>query len=215
MNESKKLIVTVVVFVLIALTLGGWMYTQMAHVGVQPFDHDESLRTKVAALDMQIANFQRKIDQIPAKEKEREVLMAEKEKANQLLPKEREPATLLKFIFAKAAEAGVDTRSVIPRAARDSGSRGRVAPRAGASMGGPKFEKWMYEIKLSGTYDQIGTFVNKMEEFEIEGTDGLPIKRFFAVQDIKIDAQDAGVVEGEFKHTANIVMNTYRYTGEQ
>ncbi|MBN2713371.1 MAG: hypothetical protein JXR97_13205 [Planctomycetes bacterium] len=213
MNETKKLVITIVAVAILVLGLLGWTYVQMATIGQEPFKGEDSIAYKIDTTNVAIGEAQKKIDQIEPKKEEYEKLLVVQDDANQLLPKKRDPAELLNYITQKAKEAKVDAQDVTPKKAKAKGSSGFSG--RGASSSGDKFEEWLYEMKVKGTYDEIATFINKMEEFEIREEGEEPRKRFFAVKEIKLKAQDSGLVEGDAKHTAELVMVTYRYKGDE
>jgi Tfp pilus assembly protein PilO len=181
---------------------------------MEPFKDTESIATKIDIISAKIVKEEQRKAQIPAKEEELKKLTAQQDAANQLLPKESDPAQLVAFINAKAQEVGVDIGSLTPKAAKkksSGGFRGRIGGAAAGS--GDKFEEWVYAIELNGSYDKIAMFINRMEEFEIVNGEGQREKRFFAVRDIDITADKLGVKEENVKHIAKVTMVTYRYKG--
>lgn len=213
MKEFQKLMITVGVFAVMMIGLLFWLYTQYSYIGYQPFDGDpESIRNRIAVLEQQIVGLDAEIAMIPETEKQLAALKKDEAQAKQLLPKENDPAQLLAFINAKAEESEVRPQGITPKkVAAASGGRGRS--RAGATA--EKFERWQYDMEIIGTYDQIATFINRMEEFEIVLDNGSTErqKRFFAVESLSLEAVSDGMVQGEQEHTARLSMVTYRYTG--
>lgn len=212
MKETKKFLIIIGVFCFAILAMLGWLYMQMSKVGYKPFKNADSIYTKMEVLDQQIAELQMKIDQIPAVKEELRKLEADQDEATQLLPKENDPAELLSFITTKADEVKVKPQRINPSRKTAGGGGGRGRGRGGAKQAG-KFEQWIYSMNIIGTYDQLATFINRMEEFVITRSDGSREKRFFAVENLNISSEKSGMVEGEAEHTAKITMVTYRYTG--
>ena len=200
MKEGVKLGITIAAFVVITLGLLVWLYFQVAYIGWEPFKGEESLARQMEKLDARMQVAQEKIAEIPEKEAEMRRLSDADRSARQLLPRKRHTDELLQAIERKAKESGV-----LPIAMRPERARGQ-------GMAAGDYEEMSFSIEILGTYDQIGTFVNKMEEFEIRGEDNRLEKRFFAVKDIDLEAQEDGLNRhGILK--CSLIMQTYRYTG--
>lgn len=209
MNEQKKMLLTVAVFGLIAIGLLVVLYLQMGHIGIGPFQGPESLTTRIEQQQQRLKEAQSKIDQIPDREKELQNLTRIQKKVDQLLPKESTPEQLLLYIQKKAEESGVTPLDIKPAKSRGTarvGGRGR-----GASQ--QLYEEWTYEMQLLGTYDQLGRFINLIEEFQITAPGGQPEERFFNVKELEISADSGGITEGG-RHECKLVIQTFRYTGQ-
>ena len=170
------------------------------------------LKNEVRALNDEVAK-------IPAAKERRDAIAIDYELAANVLPRESTPDQLIAAIRTKALQSDVlPTR--LTHAIQRAGTRGRSGGAEGA------FETWRFTLTLQGSYDQIASFVNRMEEFE--STDAAKTgaeKRFFEVKDITITSAGNGLANLEFDvakgsgtkpimHTCNVVMQTYRYTGE-
>lgn len=183
----------------------GDMWPHEKKTGSLTFDI-EKLEKEIAALRTEVA----KID--GAKEK-LEAIRIEYDLATSVLPRESSPDQLLAAIRTKAHES-----EVIPI---------RVTPRVGAAQSsrrGPSaFEEWSFTLEILGNYDQIATFINKMEEFQSADASRVgSAKRFFRVSDIQITAERQGQAAlggadptSVIGHKCTLVMQTYRYTGSE
>ncbi len=179
-----------------------------------------TLTQRLETLDGEVRQLQQQVAQIPARREVLEKLKVEYKLASRVLPRESSPDQLLAAIRTKAQQAGVFPNRLTPSvvaaaAARPSGQRG-AAPAGGA------FEIWRFSLSLEGNYDQIATFVNKMEEFDSpDAARTGSEKRFFEVKEFSIVAQDSGLAnlgpqaaDLPVQHKCNLTMQTYRYTGQ-
>ncbi|MDR2390782.1 MAG: hypothetical protein LBE84_03770 [Planctomycetota bacterium] len=210
----------------IVLFLGGVYYlsTLVRSAGdFWPFENEPgSLVAGISGLQRDIANLQAEIKKIPEAKERLAGITSEYDLATRVLPRENSPDQLIAAINTKTYQAGVIPTRLVPRAARAPSQPGG-RQRGGGST--PSFEEWTFELLITGTYDQIGTFVNYMEEFESTDTARTGSeKRFFQVQSIDITAQDNGLGfiggSGETgaerqRHQCRLVMQTYRYTGSE
>jgi len=211
MNERTKLLLTIGIGVALALALCALLYLPMSKIGIWPFKDEASLRAKREKLASEAAVLKKKIsEELPAAKQELERLQPVFATAVLILPQERRPEDLLGAINAKASEAGVTTVSLSPGAVAAKGTEaaGARAPAGKKAATAATHEEWSFKIEIVGTYDQICTFINKMENFETaEG------KRFFAVKDFAIEAANKGLTE-DGRHKCNLSMVTYRYAAE-
>ena len=175
-----------------------------------------ALRAEIGKLEGELKSHQAKIKKIPETEDKKKAIEPVSQEAAQLLPRVRNPIDLIGNIRQKATESGVLTSMIDPgtiSAAGGGGKGGGFGPgqRSKATTGGG-FDEWSFKIDMEGTCDQIGMFVNKMEEFEVPGTEGRMEKRFFAVRSISITASKSGLTEGGPKatHKCSLSMVTYR-----
>lgn len=149
--------------------------------------------------------------QIPERRKRLEAITVEYDLAARVLPRESGPDQLIAAIRTKAQQSGVTPTSLRPSIVRASG---RDAVQT--------FETWRFSLAVTGSYDQIGAFINRMEEFDSAEAERVGSeKRFFEVRDISIRAQDNGLANlgggaaaDPVRHSCSLVMQTYRYTGE-
>ena len=224
MSEKNKLIITIVASVLVAIGIAVGIYFPMNEIGIRPFDgNPKNLRKEIEGLKKELDGFQAKIKQIPDAEEKKRLLEPVSQEAAQLLPRERNPIDLIGAIRQKATEAGVITTVINPgKVAAVSAAKQGFGPgsRSKAAPVGAAFDEWTFSLELEGTCDQIGLFVNKMEEFEVPGaTDGRMEKRFFVVRNISITASRNGLTEGVIlvegkpmtaTHKCSLSMVTYR-----
>ena len=168
---------------------------------------NEQLESDIAKLRSEVAKIE------PAK-KLLEDLKVEYDLATRVLPRENTPDQLIASIRTKAHEAGVIPEVLTPSVA--------AAPRQ--RSGKASFEEWSFSLNIRGDYDQIATFVNRMEEFESADPEKTGSeKRFFKVSSITIAAEDGGLgffgppvgAPGSTQrgHNCALTMQTYRYTG--
>ncbi|MCX7934021.1 MAG: type 4a pilus biogenesis protein PilO [Planctomycetota bacterium] len=207
MNERTKLLLTIGISIALALALCALLYLPMSKIGIWPFMSETSLRAQQAKLAAEASALREKINRdLPQAKAELEKLRPMYETAVLILPQERRPEDLLGAINAKASEAGVTTISLSPGAVTAKGGAAEGRQIAGKkAVAAATHEEWSFKIELLGTYDQIATFINKMENFETaEG------KRFFAVSDFSIEADNKGLTE-EGRHKCSLSMVTYRY----
>ncbi len=208
MTERGKLLLTVGISIAVALAFCALLYLPMSKIGIWPFKSDSSLRAQQEKLSAEAAALTVKITKdLPAAKADLDKLRPMHETAVLILPQERRPEDLLGAINAKASEAGVTTVSLSPGAvtAMGTGATGGRQPAGKKAAVAATHEEWSFKIEIAGTYDQIATFINKMENFETaEG------KRFFAVRDFAIEAASKGLTE-DGRHKCNLNMVTYRY----
>lgn len=212
--NSKNQFRTVMI-VLGLLTVGGlyYLYTQVKTAGDRwpYFNKPGTLTNKISSLEREVADLNAEVKKIPAAKERLEALKVEYELAATVLPLESTPDQLLAAIRLKAQQVNITPDSIVPTV---------VTPRA--VKGAAAFEEWRFTLALKGTYDQLASFINKMEEFE--STDPAKTasgKRFFQVQSIDITAEDSGLAnlggigaeQNSKGHQCNLVMQTYRYTG--
>ncbi len=214
MGKSKNILIFVAVLILALIGEGVGLYFQLRHVGWGPLArYPQSLKAKKDGFQRRINDAQAKIDQIPGREEELATLEKDEKVADQLLPRASRPDELLQFIRRKAKEANVSPQSITPSVSGVGGGSAPSSPFGGpGDAGGSKYQKWSFAIVIKGTYDEIGTFVNKMEEFEISLEGSPPEKRFFRVTSLDIAATDGGMSEG-VRHTCNLQVETFRYVG--
>lgn len=216
--ESKSRIRYIIIALGVLFVAGGvYLYTLIGTAGDRwpAYNEPGTLTNDVTRLQASVAQLEKEVAKIPEARKQLEALQVEYELAIRVLPKENSPDQLVGAIRTKAEQAGVKPVSLRPST---SGRTGK---------GGGPFEEWSFALDIYGTYDQIATFINKMEEFE--STDSSQIgseKRFFRLQDIDITASENGlgnlhplsVVDSTGKpvraHSCKLTMQTYRYTGE-
>lgn len=221
--ESKNKIRYVIIALGVLFVAGGvYLYTLIGTAGDRwpAYDEPGTLTNDVTRLTASVAQLVKEVAKIPEAKKQLEVLQVEYDLAIRVLPKENSPDQLVGAIRTKAEQAGVKPISLKPS------TSGRAGGGARKGSSGP-FEEWSFGLDIYGTYDQIATFINKMEEFE--STDSSQVgseKRFFRLQDIEITASENGLgnlhplsaVDSNGKptraHNCKMTMQTYRYTGE-
>jgi len=217
MAEQKKLLVTILMIGVVLLGLFVLLYFQLSSYGWGPMKGDESLTTQIDSLKTKLAKEKARIKKIPDVEQQRRELEVDYQVAMQLLPKESSPDELLGFINEKARTAGADIIAIKPSRPAiviedTSASTKKKRTTTKSKKGGSTekmYEEWTFDMKLLGTYDQLGSFINKMEEFEIEVPGGVE-KRFFAVKAISLKADSGGLTE-DGRHACSLVMQTFRY----
>jgi hypothetical protein len=222
MNENVKLWITIGANAVVAIGLLVGLYFPMAKIGIKPFAGANSLRTQIETLEKDLKAAKDKIAQIPKVQEDLRRLEPTQKLATQLLPREKSPYELERAIRTKADETGIALNQIKP--AQTAGGAGPVLA-IGGSRGGAStkaYEEWNFAIDTVGTCDQLGAFINKMEEFEIL-VDGKPESRFFAVKNITLSAALGGMAETDAgaegdklknRHQCGLTMVTYRYTGE-
>jgi hypothetical protein len=204
MEEKKKALVTLAVMAGVALILVGVQVYLMSQLGVAPLDGEESLKTKIKGMESEKSRLE-KIQEVtlPQKEEELDKLMSVSADAIELLPDEVKPEQVMEFIIAKAFEAQVnllDYSEAKKRRAFSAFGRGPSNP----------WEEIKFELILSGTYDQLALFINYIEIFEMQGPEGKPISRFFAVENPEIEVRQKGVHETGF-HEMKVEIVTYKF----
>jgi hypothetical protein len=206
MEEKKKFIITISAVSTGVLVLLGVMLYQFSVLGVSFMKGPNSLTTKVDKVEKNIVRIEGRLEvELPAKKQEREDIRRNEGMAKQLLPTSIAPEKLLRFIHAKAELALIDLVAI----------KAVVTKKANTNpfAMGAKKENWeeiVYKTKLLGTYDQLALFINYLEMFEIPGKDGKPVKRLFAVKDLKIKAEDDGIIEGG-RHDITLDISTYTF----
>lgn len=203
--------------VLVALL--AFLYFQISEAGDMWPAHNEpgTLTADVNRLNRDIAGLRDEVKKIPPAKERLESLQVEYDLSTRVLPRESSPDQLLAAIRTKAHQAGVVPARLVPRV-----SSPRTSGRRSSAMT-PTFEEWWFDLEISGTYDQIGTFVNLMEEFD--SSDGSRMgseKRFFEVRTIDIASELSGLRGlggsriAELKgHHCKLTMLTYRYSSRE
>lgn len=187
------------------------LYGQVKRAGDRwPFFQEPgSLTSEIRGIQREIDDLQQKISEIPAARQRLADIKIEYELAGRVLPRESTPDQLIAAIRTKALQSGVIPDRLAPSTTGQSRGRGPQA----------SFEEWTFSLSIRGTYDQIGTFINRMEEFEaVDPSKVGSEKRFFRVQNITIGANNSGLgfigdPEHTGRHSCTLTMQTYRYTG--
>ncbi|MCL2000544.1 MAG: type 4a pilus biogenesis protein PilO [Planctomycetes bacterium] len=209
-----------------AAFVGGlvYLFLQIKEAGdFWPYNNEPGTLThEVNQLTDEVQRLQVEVARIGPAREQLEAIRIEHELASTVLPRESSPDQLVAAIRIKAQQAGVIPDRLIPSAARaPQQPRGGGARRAGGA-----FEEWNFSLTIRGTYDQIASFVNRMEEFEsVDAEKTGTEKRFFQVQDIEITAEENGLAnlgaaaasgpEGRKGHQCILLMQTYRFTGSE
>ena len=215
MGSKKQL--TTIIGAAAVIVLGGaiFLYTQVKKAGdIWPYENAPgTLSGDIRNLNREIQRLREEEAKIePAKERLAKI-KEEYELALRVLPSENSPDQLIAAIRTKAQQVGVVPNRLVPSAAR-GGSRRNVSA----------FEEWSFSLTINGTYDEIASFINRMEEFESSDPSRTGSeRRFFQVSDISIRAVNSGMgllgqvaPEGvKAKHECSLVMQTYRFTGEE
>lgn len=212
MSGNKRFIQFIAVLAVILIGAGYVLYGQMKKAGDRwPFFQEPgSLTNNIRSLKREKDDLEKQKAQIPAMRQQLEEIKVEYELAGRVLPRESTPDMLLAAIRMKALQSGVIPDRIVPSTTSQNRGRG-----AGAS-----FEEWSFSLTIRGTYDQIATFVNRMEEFETADASKVGSeKRFFRVQNIGISAKENGLgfigdPAEAGRHVCTLVMQTYRYTGK-
>lgn len=219
---AKKRLSMVIGFIAL-LVVGGAVYLYML-IG-EAGDRWPSLATagsltqQVNQLEREVQNLKAEVAKIPAMEERLAKVRVDFELASRVLPRESSPDQLIAAIRTKAQQANVTPSSVRPNVSRAAPRRNT---RGGGGGGGNSFETWTFSLTLQGSYDQIASFVNRMEEFDsADAAQTGSEKRFFELIDIDITAEQNGLANlgpssggNPIMHTCNMTMRTYRYTGE-
>lgn len=204
---------TIVIAVAAVLFLGGAYYLktliQRAGDAWPHVREPGSLTVEIDRLNQDIARLRQEIAKIPDAKEALEIVRTEHELASRVLPRESTPDQLLAAIRTKAAEAGVFPIRLIPSVGQGRGDMS-------------SFEVWGFTLDLTGTYDQIATFINRMEEFESADPSRTGSeKRFFQVNTVTITAAHEGMGflpdrlgELSLQHTCHLNMGTFRYISE-
>lgn len=168
-----------------------------------------TLTQQVSQLEREVQNLRLEVAKILDMEARLAQVTIDFELASRVLPRESSPDQLIAAIRTKAQQAGVAPSSLRPSVAR-------------GGRGGGNFEIWRFSLTLEGSYDQIASFINKMEEFDSpDAAQTGSEKRFFELIDVDITSQQNGLANlgsdngtNPILHACNITMQTYRYTGE-
>jgi Tfp pilus assembly protein PilO len=225
---TKKNMVAILAVGALAL-IGGLYYlsTLVAQAGdAWPYEGEPgSLIATIGGLQGDIGRERENVAKIPAAQETLDKLKVDYDLAVRVLPRENSPDQLLAAIRTKAQQVGITPDQIVPSANPGGGGGGGRGGRGGS---GTNFEEWSFSLSITGSYDQISSFVNRMEEFE--SSDAARVgseKRFFRVVDIDITAQDNGMGfigsdsgasssrAGQARHTCKLVMRTYRYIGAE
>ncbi|MCD7896092.1 MAG: type 4a pilus biogenesis protein PilO [Planctomycetaceae bacterium] len=169
-----------------------------------------TLAQQLDALDNEVTGLRVQVAQIPGRQEILEKLKVEYEYGARILPCESTPDQLIAAIRTKAQQSGITPNRLQPSVA--SGQAGQ----------GANFEVWRFSLNLLGDYDQIATFINRMEEFDSPDAERTGSeKRFFEVREISIKAQDQGLANlgsgsggAPVQHACNLIMQTYRFIGQ-
>lgn len=214
--DAKKFRILIGVLAAMSVACLVCLYFQISEAGDRwPMENEPgSLTATINGLQTEVSRLEVEVAKIgPAKE-QLAIITVDYEIAQRVLPRESSPDQLLAAISTKAQQSGVYPSMLQPSVAG--------AARGKSGAGGGSFETWRFTLVIDGTYDQIATFVNRMEEFDSADAARMASeKRFFEVRDISIIASGNGLANldpeamGEpVRHVCNMVMQTYRYTGE-
>ena len=213
--DFKKTFVRVMAFLVVVFVAGvGYLYTLVKEAGDRwpLYDADGSLTNAINGLEREIQTLRSQNAKIDEVKEKLELLRVEYDLAARVLPRENSPAQLIEAIRTKAQQTGV-----VPS---------RLVPQVGGRRGSSSFEEWRFNLAISGTYDQIATFINKMEEFESGDPQGVGAeRRFFQVLEMNITAAGNGLAtltgsspsgaNASSGHACDLVMQTYRYSGDE
>ncbi|MCC8165095.1 MAG: type 4a pilus biogenesis protein PilO [Planctomycetes bacterium] len=196
--------------IIVACTVYLYMLVSEAGDMWPAYQKPGTLTQQLAALDNEVMGLRLQVAQIPARQEILEALKVEYEYGSRILPRESSPDQLIAAIRTKAQQSGITPNRLQPSIA--SGSAGQ----------GANFEIWRFSLSLQGDYDQIATFINRMEEFDSPDAERTGSeKRFFEVREINIVAQDQGLANlgadaggAPVQHACNLVMQTYRFIGQ-
>lgn len=221
---AKKRLSMVIGFIAL-LVVGGavYLYMLISEAGDRwpSLNTAGSLTQQVNQLDRDVQNLKAEVAKIPAMEERLAKVRIDFELASRVLPRESSPDQLIAAIRTKAQQAGVAPSSLRPSVSRAAARRSTRNARGGGGPSG-SFETWTFSLTLQGSYDQIASFVNRMEEFDsADAAQTGSEKRFFELIDIDISAEQSGLANlgpnsggNPIMHNCNITMRTYRYTGE-
>lgn len=216
--DSKKFKTWIGVLVALSIACIVYLYFQISEAGdMWPAENEPGTLTHaIDGLAKDIARLNAEVAKIPDAQKQLEAIKIDYDMAAQVLPRESSPDQLIAAISTKAQQSGVFPSSLQPSVVAQSARGG------GRGAGTGNFETWRFSLAIDGTYDQIATFVNRMEEFD--SADAVRMaseKRFFEVREIGITAAGSGLANLEpesvgepVKHKCTLLMQTYRYTGE-
>lgn len=181
-----------------------------------------TLAAQVVKLQKDVTSLREEEKKIEPTKKRRDEVTIDYELAANVLPRESTPDQLIAAIRTKALQS-----DVLPTRLQHSIQKVRArGGRGAAAAAGGAFETWRFTLGLEGNFDQIASFVNRMEEFE--STDASRTgaeKRFFEVKEITLTSAGNGLSNLEpdeekgsgtkpVKHSCTVIMQTYRYTGE-
>ncbi len=215
----RKFTTLIAVLAVLSLACLVALYFQIAEAGdMWPYEGEPgTLTSDISGLESEVARLAAEEKKIPAAREQLVAVTADYEFAARVLPRESSPDQLIAAIRTKAQQSGVYPSSLQPGIVAAGGARGGQQ-----QQGGGNFETWRFTLVLDGTYDQIATFVNRMEEFEsADASRTASEKRFFEVRQIDIAAAGDGMAALEpnaggepVRHKCTVIMQTYRYTGE-
>lgn len=199
MSELQKMIITIVVFGVSLAGLLVGLYFQVAKIGIEPFKGPESIAVQMDEMLNREEQARADIEMIPAKKKELAGYQRDKETAKTLVPADVLPEKMMLLIVSKAREAGVSPTYLKPIGHSDDDGDGAEG-----------LEGFSFAMRIKGTFDDIGKFINLLEEFEISGTGGEQKNRYFEIEKLEINAKKKGMVESG-GHKVDLLVKTYRY----
>lgn len=212
---KRQLLILIALLAVILVGSLAILYFQIEQAGdMWPYeDEPGTLTNEINRLDSEVRNLKQEVAKIPAAKERLEQVQIEYDLATRVLPRESSPDQLIAAIRTKAEMVGV-----IPVSLRPSVS----TPRGGRGASGGAFEEWSFDLSIQGNYDEIASFVNRMEEFESSDPTRVGSeKRFFEVRSIDIAAKEngmaglSGVGSEKYKHACSLNMVTYRYAGSE
>lgn len=212
--NKKKLTMVFGLIGLMVVASGAYLYTLIEKAGDMwpSLNKPGSLTFVNNRLQGEVNALRQEVAKIPDAEKRLEEISIDYDLAARVLPRESSPDQLIAAIRTKAQQAGVTPSRLTPSVTRARGGKG----------GEGAFETWRFALSVDGNYDQLATFVNRMEEFDSsDATRTGSEKRFFEVKSITITAQENGLggltpasVNKPVMHKCTMNMQTYRYIGE-
>lgn len=184
MDETRKLVISIVVAILVVVGLGVLLY-----FGAR--SHKE-LKDEITTKEQQVAALDQKISRIEKLEKEKEMLAAGQQLAKEVLPDGEEVERLDQILTLLEQQAEVD---VVDLRSRKPVVR---APTPRAKAAKLPYERYAYTLKGRGTFFAFAKFASLLESY----------KRF-----IQVDAFDIRMKPEEFpisEFTMDISTFSYR-----
>jgi len=208
---NRKILGKVLIFVGVLIVAGAvYLYLLIEQAG-DMWPHyrvSGSLTAKVAALQSEIEHLRLEVAKIPDAKERLDLVRVDYDLASRVVPRKSGYDNLIDAIKSKAQQAGVILSNLTPSIGQGPGA----------------LEAWNFTLQIRGSYDQIATFINSMEEFESQSVaNSGGEKQFFQVNSISIQAESSGLAElnegavnrppDQRGHLCTLAMQTFRYTG--
>ncbi len=185
-NLGEKKALLAVVGVTVLLTAGALYLTYSS------YEKAEQGKQKIQGVRNDIVKALAKKRMIPALEREVIILRENVEEYVKILPEDKQINNFVNRINEFQTDAGIELTGLDAPARRSAKKKGKSAT---------AFERFVYKLKVSGTFRDLVRFINKFENYE----------RFVAVEDFSFKPDKRTPADEDMRLTGGITIETYAY----